>query len=192
MNNIVTKRNINADFLKVISSFAVVGIHIFSFEYHNVVITYLHCLCYFAVPVFFMVNGYFTLNKSEVTFKYSLQKIKNILLVVFLWNCLITVDILLYKHTLINVFLLSAKTLIQLGNLSHFWFFGVIITYMLAPIIHRIKTKYQHGFLVMITGCLFVCLLIWFTSFIIKKPVNNVVPKTLRIWSWLFYFMLGG
>ena len=80
------KRNVNLDGLKLLACFAVIGLHVFTYNYNNTIITYIHYMCGYAVPIFFLVNGYLILNKKEVTYTYTAKKILKILFLVVLWN----------------------------------------------------------------------------------------------------------
>lgn len=59
----MTKRNENIDLIKIAACIAVVGLH--TFMPHALALYY---LCAFAVPVFFMVNGYLLTKKFENMF----------------------------------------------------------------------------------------------------------------------------
>ena len=49
------KRNVNLDGLKLLACFAVIGLHVFTYNYNNTIITYIHYMCGYAVPIFFLV-----------------------------------------------------------------------------------------------------------------------------------------
>ena len=85
MENTVTNRNINVDFLKCLACIAVVGLHTISRDSNSIV----YYLCTFAIPVFFVSSGYFLLNKKSVSCKYISNKIFRILRVVFIWSILL-------------------------------------------------------------------------------------------------------
>ena len=187
------KRNINIDFLKVISSFAVVGIHVFSFNYNLPIITYFHSFFYFAVPCFFMINGFFVLNKEDITYKYCFKKILAILSIVFLWNFIFSVLYLVLKHNFLNPVMMTFQCLFfQKGIFQHLWFFGaMIINLLLAPIIHKI-ISHKNGYCFCISTMFCCCMIIYLGSLIIHKHINNFFPQTFRVWTWLFYFVIGG
>ncbi len=56
-------RNTNIDLLKLCASIGVIGLHTFKYDAAPI----LYYLCCFSVPVFFMVSGYFSLNKAIPT-----------------------------------------------------------------------------------------------------------------------------
>ena len=56
-------RNTNIDLLKLCASIGVIGLHTFKYDAAPI----LYYLCCFSVPVFFMVSGYFLLNRATST-----------------------------------------------------------------------------------------------------------------------------
>ncbi|MDN5638044.1 MAG: hypothetical protein L0G48_07855 [Staphylococcus equorum] len=50
-----------------------------------------------AISIFFMASGYFVLNKSTISYAYSLKKIKNILIIVIGWILLYSAAVLVLK-----------------------------------------------------------------------------------------------
>ena len=76
----MTKRNEGIDLLKALCMIAVVGLHsqrsIIAGNVNNVVLYY---LARFAMPCFFMINGYLVLNKEEFTFDYHNTKNFNLI-----------------------------------------------------------------------------------------------------------------
>ena len=88
------ERNLQLDILKIMACFAVVVIHVTGIITFNMRSKYsinhtLYYLSGFAVPIFFIVNGYFQLNREKVKYTYAMKKIGNILAVVFVWNLIV-------------------------------------------------------------------------------------------------------
>ena len=79
--------NINMNMLKITACIAVVGLHTLQKDI-SLFNSVLYYLCGFAVPSFFMVGGYFLMNKTSVSMRYSLQKVLCILRIVILWELL--------------------------------------------------------------------------------------------------------
>lgn len=74
-------RNYGIDFLKIIACLAVLRLHIISINVaENEFQLFTYYLSGFAVPIFFMANGYFILNKIDLKFDYIIKKIKKILI----------------------------------------------------------------------------------------------------------------
>lgn len=187
------KRNVGLDFLKLFACFAVVGLHIFTYDYESTVITYIHYMCGFAVPVFFTVNGYLILNRTVVDYKYVIKKILHILIIVVLWNILVFLAYLALKRTLMNPLVLIAKSLVEKGKLWQFWFLGaMIITYLAAPILYYIINHFRHGYFILISVSFMACMGVWLLNVITQSsPLANVF-QTFKIWTWFFYFIIGG
>lgn len=66
-------RIVGLDLLKIIACLGVVGLHTIgkdSSEINRI----LYYLCGYAIPCFFMVHGYFILNKAELKCTYLIKK----------------------------------------------------------------------------------------------------------------------
>lgn len=76
----MTKRNEGIDLLKALCMIAVVGLHsqrsLILGTVNNEVLYY---LSRFAMPCFFMINGYLILNRDDFTFTYYKRKIVNMI-----------------------------------------------------------------------------------------------------------------
>ncbi len=187
------KRNANLDLLKLLSCMAVVGLHVFTYSYENIWINYLHYMSGYAVPVFFMVNGYLILNKKEVSYSYVFQKILHIMLIVTLWNLLIFLAYLILKRELLNPFLMILQSLIQKGYMWQFWFLGaMILTYLAAPFLHKLLHRLKNGFLTVSMVLYAICLGFWIIGLVRGNNLTDNWIQTFHIWKWLFYFVMGG
>lgn len=199
----VKERNCNMDLLKLIACIAVIGLHTFSTG------KILYYLCGFAVPIFFMVSGYFLLDKQDVTWKYIMKKIASIFRVVLGWNVLrfglsylecllLQQDISTYSFT--NFCKELLKCFIQEGKMWQMWYLGaLIIIYMILPLLHKMITKrsnkriWKVPYAVIIWGILVAISMIWQSaSMFYGKPLQSYIIQTFRVWSWLQYFILGG
>ncbi|BCZ46178.1 hypothetical protein psyc5s11_22450 [Clostridium gelidum] len=205
------ERNLQLDILKIMACFAVVVIHVTGIITFNMKSNYTinHTLYYmagFAVPIFFIVNGYFQLNKEKVNYTYVMKKIGNILIVVFVWNLIVFLlsrvvtnrfltDLLLSKKTT-NPFSMTLNSLIQRDYFWQFWFFGsIIIIYAVLPLL--IKCFASNKRAIVITVIFIVCCLIVdslsISRSLNKKPIIQIgVIQTLRLWTWFAYYLLGG
>lgn len=181
-------RNANLDLIKCIACLCVVGLHAVGMSNYTI-----YYLCGCGVPLFFMVNGYLLLARKEVDYTYAFHKILHILKVVFLWNLLIAIPVFIFRNKIVNPFRLSLDSLLQKGYLWHFWFFGaLLLLYLLLPLLHKLVygNKRHHGVVCFILMCL--CLFMSITSMIKGYPLHMFIPQPLRLWTWLFYFLLGG
>ena len=196
-NTILTDiRNCNVDFIRVIACIAVVGLHTFPKDLTTVTAS-MYYLCGFAVPMFFMSSGYFLLNRGEVSYKYAAQKCIGIIRVVFLWNAIIFLlkfvkQLVWGEDFTINLWSFAedfAKSFVQKGTLWQFWYLGaLLIIYVLLPILSKMNCR-QKG--VALITCGIISVAVEAVSFLYGKPLQKYTIQTFRIWTWLFYFLLG-
>lgn len=184
MNN----RNTNLDMIKCIACFAVVGLHAEGMTDYT-----LYYLCGCGVPLFFMVNGYLMLSKDTVNYSYIGRKILQLLKIVFCWNLLIAIPVLLLRHKLVNPFTLSINSLLQKGYLWHFWFFGaLLILYLILPPLHRFIKKDLRFHVLTLLILFIICMTDSQLSIASGSPLQASIPQSFRLWIWLFYFTVGG
>lgn len=188
-------RNVSLDTLKVISCFGVVMLHVSgliatettSFTWEDIY----YYLATFSIPIFFAVNGYLLLNKKEINYKYVFKKICAILLVVVVWNILISVASAVLKQEINNPIDVILDSLIQKGYFLQFWFFGsLIIIYLVLPILFRIYNIKIGLFLFVLF--LVISIVIDILSIKSNYPLQAHVIQTFRLWTWFMYYLLGG
>ena len=193
---LTTRRNCNVDFIRVIACIAVVGLHTFPKDL-SVATAALYYLCGFAVPFFFMSSGYFLLNRGEVSYKYAVQKCAGIIRIVFLWNAMLFIlrfgkQLFLDRKITINLLGFGkefAKSFVQRGTFWQFWYLGaLLIIYMLLPFLSKLNYEKKR---VLLLTCGIIAILLEIVSFQYGKPLQKYVIQTFRIWTWLFYFVLG-
>lgn len=146
-----------------------------------------------AVPLFFMANAFFIINRPEISYKYIYKKIIAILIPVFLWNALLFLGYMM-KGKETNYIYLVFGSLIQRGFFFQFWFLGALIVLLLfAPILNNLLKKSLKFYVcVFIIFCL-ICYIIDGTNHIyFKTPIQANVIQTFRIWTWFAYYLLGG
>lgn len=82
------------------------------------------------------------------------------------------------------------KSLVQKGYCWQFWYLGaLLLIYLSLPILCNIPKKYNKA----ICMVLFViCMNMEIISIILGWPIQSKIIQTFRIWTWLFYFFLGG
>lgn len=181
-------RDYNIDLLKALACLGVVGLHTFG------AISYtLYYLCTFSVPVFFMVNGYLMMGKERVTWKYASRKALGVLKVVLLWNILIMIPVALFRRKLVNPIDLSVKSMLQEGYLWHFWFLGsLVIMYLLLPFGHMVIKKHPHAHRFVCSFLLGCSIYVTVLSCVREYPMMVFVPQSMRLWTWMLYFLIGG
>lgn len=81
------QRELSIDVLKIASIFAVVALHTQRNSQAGIVFNpILYYGARFAMPIFFMLNGYLMFSKTEFSFNYYKKKIINIVRVLILWG----------------------------------------------------------------------------------------------------------
>ena len=186
-------RNLGLDLLKIFSCIGVVILHStrpgFNLEQYNIS-AYLYYLATYAIPLFFMLNGYFLLNKKKLPYSYVFNKIRGILTIVFVWNMLIWV---IKRDFNVNPLMKIIGSLLQKGYAYQFWFFGsLIIIYLTLPIVKKVLEKDYSYFAILLILIVIGIVIEMINTFIFHKPLQQYVPQTFRLWTWFFYYILGG
>lgn len=186
-------RNLGLDLLKIFSCIGVVVLHStrpgFNLENYNIS-AYLYYLATYAIPLFFMLNGYFLLNKKKLPYSYVFNKIRGILTIVFVWNMLIWV---IKRDFNVNPLMKIIGSLVQKGYAYQFWFFGsLIIIYLTLPIVKKVLEKDYSYFVILLILIVIGIVIEMINTFIFHKPLQQYVPQTFRLWTWFFYYILGG
>lgn len=191
------------DFLKAFAILGVICLHVAG-SYYNVgssgsnsrsilnPIKFYYYLGTLSIPLFFCVNGFLVLGKKKVTFKYILKKVALLLSPVFLWSFSVSFAKLLLRRELVNPIASAIGYLMQEGLFFQFWFIGsLVIVQLLSPWLNWVLREHRHLFetLMLILGA--ICIAINFISYCIGYPLEKFVLQTFRLWTWLFYFMLG-
>lgn len=190
------KRNISLDFLKILSCFSVVILHIFGRE-PNIYNSSFYYIATFAIPVFFMVNGFLLMKKEKIDYKYIFRKILKILVIVISWNIILTIAIFVFKREFQNPIIEAVKNFLQKGTLLQFWFFGaLIIIYFILPVVHKLLNKNKTTYKITLSILFAICVIVDIINIILglmdKKIFTEQIIQTFRLWTWLFYFLLGG
>lgn len=188
------------DCIKIIASFLVVVLHVANCGLDDNISAKIHLIYYlgvYAIPLFFIANGYLQLRKKEITYKYCVKKIMKIFFIVFIWNLFLVIPYIVLKNEYQNVFLEMFKNLfMQKGFFNYFWFFGaLIIIYILLPIISKIynrKKNYLYITLLLILVSITMDILNIINNYNGQEVIMNKIYQPLRIWSWLMYFSIGG
>ena len=186
------KRNIGLDVIKVVACCFVVASHTIrpGFGFANLVV---FSLAIIAIPCFFMVNGYLMFQKQTVTYAYIWKKIIRILVVCFSWEALHAAVYWLYYHQFRNFLESFLFDFLQKGLFFHFWFMGsLMILYLLLPILRWIYEKNEAVYIGILIGLGIICSAMNLIMIVTKNLYVLEIPQSLRLWYWLFYYMLGG
>ena len=184
----MSNRNVNLDLVKVLASIGVVGLHAIGMVNYSI-----YYFCDFAVPLFMMVNGYLMFNKSGITPAYAFTKILSLLKIVVCWNLLIILPVMVLRHKFVNPIKLCVNCVFQKGYLWHFWYFGaLIIIYLALPLIHHLIKNRPLLHLILVVILVLISVTISIMSMVRGYSIQKYVPQTLRIWTWLMFFLFGG
>ena len=186
-------RDINLDLLKIIACVGVVLLHTEMGGFKETASwnfsTYLYYLGTYAIPLFFIVNGYLLLGKREITYSYILQKVKWILITVLSW----TIIVWLFKRDFsVNPIKKLIGSLVQKGYFFQFWFFGaLILIYICLPVLKQFLNS-KRSYLYFLSVLLVFGLIFELTNIVLQMPIQTNVIQTFRLWTWFFYYILGG
>lgn len=186
-------RNINLDLLKVLACVGVVLLHTTMSGFKETgswnLLTYLYYLGTYSIPLFFMVNGYLLLGKREITYSYILQKVKWIIITVSSWSVIVW---LFKRDFTVNPIKKIVGSFIQKGYFFQFWFFGaLILIYICLPVLKKFLNS-KRSYLYIISVLLVIGLIFELTNIVLQMPVQTYVIQTFRLWTWFFYYILGG
>ncbi|HGS2903294.1 TPA: acyltransferase [Streptococcus pneumoniae] len=186
-------RNINLDLLKVLACVGVVLLHTTMGGFKETgawnFLTYLYYLGTYSIPLFFMVNGYLLLGKREITYSYILQKIKWLLITVSSWTFIVWLFKRDFTENLIKKIIGSW---IQKGYFFQFWFFGaLILIYLCLPILRQFLNS-KRSYLYSLSLLMTIGLIFELSNILLQMPIQTYVIQTFRLWTWFFYYLLGG
>ena len=186
-------RNINLDLLKVLACVGVVLLHTAMGGFKDTgswnFSTYLYYLGTYAIPLFFIVNGYLLLGKREITYSYIFQKIKWILITVVSWTLIVWVFKLDFA---VNPIKKLIGSLVQKGYFFQFWFFGALILIYLCLPVMKIILNSKRSYLYILSLLAVIGLIFELTNIVLQMPIQIYVIQTFRLWTWFFYYILGG
>lgn len=205
--NIQQKKNpsriTSIDFIRNIACFNVIMLHssmpfffnnnVYQTGFSSVLSQIIYYLGTAAVPLFFMTNGFFLINRAQISYKYIFSKIALILVPVLAWNFLICILKFIIKHR-INFFQDVGNSLIQKGFFFQFQFLGALMIILLfAPILNYIMKKSVNIVLIILALLLIFSWAIDVYNHISgKAPIQSHIIQTFRLWTWASYYIAGG
>ena len=186
-------RNINLDLIKVLACVGVILLHTTMIGFKETgswnLLAYLYYLGTYSIPLFFMVNGYLLLGKKDITYSYILQKVKWILITVSSWTFIVW---LFKRDFTVNPIKKIIGSLLQKGDFSQFWFFGsLILIYLCLPILKKILNS-KRSYLYILSSLVTIGLVFELVNMVLQMPLQSYVIQTFRLWTWFFYYILGG
>lgn len=188
----IKQREYGIDLLKIMACIGIVALHTVNgtLGIFNRIITLICTLC---IPIFFVCSGYLMFLKKEISYSYVIKKIVKILLVCFAWEALHAIAYFLYYHQIRNFIESFFRDFLQEGLFFHFWFMGtLIILYMLLPMLRILELKKTKVYLGALGLLGLLCVGIDVLSIFVGRQIQLQVIQTFRLWTWLFYYMIGG
>lgn len=195
----IRKRNYGIDLIKIFACILVITLHSLDptmpVVKNNIFNSGLYYSGTMAIPIFFMSSGYFVLNKYNISYLYSLQRIKNILIIVFSWIALYSLIVLISKHKFIffNELFGSVFSGVPDSHFYHFWFFWALMMMLLiAPIVVKILRLSFNYYLGLTSIVTIICLLQDISLHLGYTYIMKTTPQVFRLNIWLEYYLLGG
>ncbi|HFI0054007.1 TPA: acyltransferase [Streptococcus suis] len=188
------KRLYGIDIIKLLACLGVVILHVttLAFEITQPMnwSAYLYYLGTFSIPLFFLINGFFLLNRKELPYSYIFKKIAGILFIVVCWSVMYWLVSFNFHE---NILRKIAGSLLQKGYFYQFWFFGsLLMIYPTLPYLKKLLQNIKVHIAVMIL-LLVIGSTIQLLNFILPAvPIQKFVPQTLRLWTWYLYYIMGG
>lgn len=177
MGKKVERRISGLDYAKFIAAFWVIAIHVSPLEEINRYLNYyiVYVIGRIAVPLFFMITGYFILEKA-LNNVYDLKKYLLHIFKLYLFSIVLYIPINLYKgigKISVSGFL---KALLFEGTMYHLWYFPAVIIGML--IVYLLARKFG------IRWCVFICLILY----IIGVLGDNYYGLAIKIPFFKFFY----
>ncbi len=199
-----SQRNVNLDLLRVFSAFAVVAIHVTTnyltdrrffgsseWMFSNI----LNNASRFAVPMFFMISGFFTLNNEKNT-NYSYfykKKLPKILIPFIVWSIFYAIFYLesIGSLTIFSIFKQIAVMCFGAPAYYHLWFFYHLIgLYLVTPVIVKLINHIN------VRDAVILLILFFFQNSIIgtyTKVFHTTSYIDIPFSEYaLIYFLIGG
>lgn len=196
------KKDLSLTFIQVVSALAVVTLHtngcFWSFsatERYWFTANIIECLCYFAVPVFFMITGITLLDYQDryTTKEYFKKRVEKTLLPYIAWSLIGVVFLLVTKRVTpdtVTVKWIVNGILSTRGIIEVYWFFQPLFcVYLSIPLFSAVdKTKKMNIAKYLLTLGLFVNIAIPFLNSVfhlgIEWPYQVTVVSGYLFWIW--------
>lgn len=187
-------RNIGLDCLKIISILGMIALHtqrsLETGVCYNPILYYMGRFC---MPVFFMINGALILEKEDFGRKYFKKKVFNIVRLLIVWAIINgLVFCFCYGFSIYTFAWNFLKSFLAKGIVP-FWFMYTFIIIYLILMFRFNWVKLHLKQLLLCTGVIMIIFDVISTINIFRGGnfIQSNIPQGLRIWTWLFYFLLG-
>ncbi len=157
------QRNVSYDLMRICAAILVVLLHVAALKSKTVesttfewqVMNFYNCFTRSCVPLFFMLNGVFSLRKDINIKNLYLKKILPLVIIYIVWSFLYVVDMLGIDNV-IQTRLINILRMMVSGK-YHLWFIPTLIgLYMMHPVLRAI-VGYKDGEYLRYYFVLFIC-----------------------------------
>lgn len=105
------------------------------------------------------------------------------------WNIIVW---LFKRDFAVNPIKKIVGSLLQKGYFFQFWFFGaLILIYLCLPVLKTVinsKRKYVYILSLLVA----IGFIVELANIFLQMPIQTHVMQTFRLWTWFFYYLLGG
>ena len=172
------------DVIKILAMVCVVGLHTLAG------VPVLYATCSMAIPLFFMATGYLMYDR-DYSWPYILRKILRIVQYVVIANLVYWLILWIGGGTVDMASVLAGLSIWGEPPFWHFWFFGsLLMVYMILPLL-KVNKNYHIPILL---GLFFILQVIFVFNLYFNEdgPFESNIPQVLRLYTWVFYCLLGG
>lgn len=180
----VVERILFVDVVKILAMICVVGLHT------TAGVPFLYATCSMAIPLFFMATG-FLMYDRDYSWKYIVIKVFHILKYVIIANLVYWLISWAFTGSFQVGSFLTGISILGEPPFWHFWFFGsLLIVYVLLPLFKMMRA-YQ---LPVLFGLFLLLQVIFLLNLFVNDgtPFEAKIPQAFRIYTWMFYCLLGG
>lgn len=181
----ISSRNVSFDFLRICASIMVIIIHVVATYWYSfdptttewAVMNFYDCLARSSVPIFFMINGAFVLNRDIPMCDLYKNKILPLGFVYLIWSFLYAVD----RIGIAGLFTINFDSLVRFVIESHFhlWFIPSLMgIYIMQPIFRAI-VNYKDGLYVKYIVIIFLISSI-LRNTILQFVSNNTLSRLIN------------
>ena len=189
-----TKRDVSLDLIKLIASVLVVNLHSINPSDNDIMQECVYLIGTFAIPIFFLVNGYLRANK-DFSIRFTLKVILRYFRFILIWAIILSFIQLIVNHEVVFLSVFWGA-LIGEGPLFHFWFLSALcIIYLVLSITQTILKKR----IVIQTKTAIIAVCVMSVSFLTNvflnwkfgSDIRDYVYAPLRIVTNGGFFVLG-
>lgn len=202
MQQAYEQRNQYFDFIRGIGCYLVFFAHVcilhLDFVMNSVFLHTIFNAIVYAIPIFIIISGKLMLRRAY-SYREISKKIMHFIALIAFWNFLYAIVVYWQQGilTILQMTLLQMiKDVWQGSYYYQFWFLYLLMfLYSITPLLYRLYTTHKKRYLQVVMWLGLLCILV--DSINLGCEIQGYacimrIPQILRMWIWLFYFMLGG